>query len=409
MAPRTSAAYQLLECDEIPSYLRRGGLTPDPVPTADEVFCSEVSDGNLNRVFIVRADRRTPGVVLKQALPWVRVHEEWPLSPQRAAHEAHAYSVYRAFAGNAIPHFYSYDTDRYILAMEDLGNLRVWREALNSGDPGSEVAHTIGTFVARVAFYTSDLGMRAEERKLLAARSLNPDLCRITEDVVLREPYVEHEHNWNIPELEALANELRQDDRLRSEVAALKWAFMTKGEALVHGDLHSGSIMVGGGRTVVFDPEFCFYGPLGLDLGVFWGSCVIAAVRADVTDASRDFSLAVRSLIGDSWAAFGEEINRLWPQRVDDSFDCGFRARYHRMVWSDGLGFAGTEAMRRVIGIAHVSDVETLPRPQQAVAAAAVAQISRQLILARDVLSGPSDVMAVVDAEVARARAAFLR
>lgn len=403
-----TVSYRLLEGEEIPRYLIERELVPHPMPSAAGLRSAEVSDGNLNRVFIVRNDDDVPGIVLKQALPWVRVHGEgWPLSPERAAREAHAYEIYSGFAGELLPRFFGFDRDRYILAMEDLGHLRVWREALNAGDAGDGVARAIGFFVARIGFHTSDLGIAPEERKLLAARSVNPDLCRITEDVVLREPYIAHEHNHNIPELDLLAHELRCDDVLAAEVAVLKHAFMTKSEALIHGDLHSGSIMVGGGRTVVIDPEFCFYGPLGFDLGVFWGNCMMAAVRAAVLSAPVEFTSTVRELIGVSWVAFREEISRLWRETVDDSFGSGFRLRYLRSVWADGLGYAGTEAMRRVIGYAHASDVDTLPQPQQAAAAAAVARISRRLIIERFDLSGSDDVLAAIDDEVAWALAEF--
>ena len=43
---------------------------------------------------------------------------------------------------------------------------------------------------------------------------------------------------------------------------------MTAAEALIHGDLHTGSIMVNQDETKVIDPEFAFYGPMGFDVGL---------------------------------------------------------------------------------------------------------------------------------------------
>ena len=43
--------------------------------------------------------------------------------------------------------------------------------------------------MARIAFQTSDFGLEPEERKRAWWRSINPELCRITEDLVLTEPY----------------------------------------------------------------------------------------------------------------------------------------------------------------------------------------------------------------------------
>lgn len=57
--------------------------------TGAEVEISEVGDGNLNLVFIVRGPKNT--VVVKQALPYVRcVGESWPLTLDRAFYEAAA-------------------------------------------------------------------------------------------------------------------------------------------------------------------------------------------------------------------------------------------------------------------------------------------------------------------------------
>lgn len=57
--------------------------------TGVEVEISEVGDGNLNLVFIVKGPKNT--VVVKQALPYVRcVGESWPLTLDRAFYEAAA-------------------------------------------------------------------------------------------------------------------------------------------------------------------------------------------------------------------------------------------------------------------------------------------------------------------------------
>ena len=42
---------------------------------------------------------------------------------------------------------------------------------------------------------------------------------------------------------------------------------MTQSQSLLHGDLHTGSIMVSKNETKIIDPEFAFYGPMGFDIG----------------------------------------------------------------------------------------------------------------------------------------------
>ena len=400
--------YEPLEATTVEAYLDSRPALRARLP-AGLLTVREVGDGNLNLVFIVRsaAEPDVPGIVLKQSLPWVRVFGEgWPLTVERAVSEAHAYEAYTPIAGEALPAYLGYDEARYVIALEDLGDLRVWRGALNDGEIHQGAAGTIGRFVARVAFWTSDFGLQPEERKARLVASSNPELCRITEDLVLTEPYLEHEHNWHHPPLDGLAAELRADATLRREVGLLKHAFRTHAEALIHGDLHTGSVMVGGGRTVVIDPEFAFYGPVAFDLGALWANAAIADARAAHLGRSEAFRAHLASIVRASWDAFRMELARLWPERADPFLDDGFRDAWVQGVWHDAVGFAGTKAIRRMIGFAHVSDIETLDEPDRSIAAAAVLRIGRRLVLERAAIDGPTDLWTIVQDELREPTAA---
>lgn len=396
-----SAGYEPLDVDRVSTYLARHPEWRELVGSTD-LRVSEIGDGNLNLVFIVRSDEARPGIVLKQSLPWVRVHgESWPLTVERAAREAHAYETYAPFAGDLVPTYHGFDPTAYVLAMEDLADLRVWRGALNDGEIHAGAAAAIGTLVARIAFWTSDFGRDPEERRRLAAASVNPELCRITEDLVLTEPYIEHEHNWHHPPLQPLVDELRSDPAVRLEVADLKHRFLTHGEALIHGDLHTGSVMVGGGRTVAIDPEFAFYGPVGFDLGALWANAVIAAARADRLDRDDAFRQHVAGIWPESWSAFVAELRHLWPDRADAFFPDALLDRRLDQIWTDAVGYAATKAIRRMIGYAHVSDIETLEEPRRSSAAAAVLRAARALLLERSRIGDPADAWRRVTAALA--------
>ena len=156
MSAPVPAGYRPLTVEEVPDYVR---ARPELSALAGDgpLTVREVGDGNLNLVFIVRsaAEPDVPGIVLKQSLPWVRVFGEgWPLTIERARHEADAYAVHTRFAGATTPRYHGFDPVRYVIAMEDLADLRVWRGALNDGEIHAEAAATLGTFVARIAFHT---------------------------------------------------------------------------------------------------------------------------------------------------------------------------------------------------------------------------------------------------------------
>jgi len=63
---------------------------------------------------------------------------------------------------------------------------------------------------------------------------------------------------------------------LHVAISRLKLKFMASPEALLHGDLHTGSIMVTDSQTRVIDPEFAFYGPMGFDVGAVLANLLMA-------------------------------------------------------------------------------------------------------------------------------------
>jgi 5-methylthioribose kinase len=77
----------------------------------------EVGDGNLNLVFIVEGP--VGGVVVKQALPYVRlVGESWPLPLSRAHFEYKALVEERTWAPEYVPALYHHDEAMALTVME---------------------------------------------------------------------------------------------------------------------------------------------------------------------------------------------------------------------------------------------------------------------------------------------------
>ncbi|QNP73662.1 S-methyl-5-thioribose kinase [Streptomyces roseirectus] len=384
--------YRILEPADVPAYLNERGHWDD----LGDIDVREVSDGNMNRVFLASSADGSRSLAVKQALPWVRVAgPSWPMNPDRADAEARAYEQVAKVAPDKIPAIHGYDPENFALVMEDMSDLEVLRTLLNEGAPyGPDTSARIGEFVAQLTFTTSDFGMPSAERKALIAASVSPELCKITEDVVLSEPYIEHEHNHWLPELTDLAAAFRADAVLRTEVADLRHTFMTSAQALLHGDLHTGSVMVGerdGSPVVrVFDPEFSFVGPIGYDLGLYWANALVSEERARELGRLTDHADQLRL----SWEAFESEFRRLWPTRVDGFFDDAYLDRFLRRVWTESVGYAGTEIVRRIIGFAHLTDLTTLPDPVPASRRALL--LGRELIVRRAELTDVESVRQLV-------------
>jgi len=167
---------------------------------------SEIGDGNLNLVFIVKGT--TGGVAVKQALPYVRlVGESWPLPLSRSHYEYQALVHQARLAPGLVPAVLHHNEALALIAMELLEPHIILRKGLVAGTCYPRLVDHITTFLARTLFLSSDLAVPAAQKKQgIAAFAGNHALCKITEDLIFTEPYFQAEQNrWTSPWLDATA------------------------------------------------------------------------------------------------------------------------------------------------------------------------------------------------------------
>ena len=391
------APYDLLvDRDDVVAYLEAAGIAARLAPTPADIAVEEVTAGNMNRVFLARGPLGS--VAVKQAPPWVQaVGPEWPVDPARIATEARAYELLASLVPASVPVIERIDLDRFVMVMEDLSDLPVLRDALVQQVTDVAAGRTpiaidftslgtvVGRFVAELSLATSEVGLAPAERAELITAAANPELCEITYAAVLEEPYKEHDHNHWVPELDEAVRSMYTDSALLAGVASVTDIFANRAEALIHGDLHSGSLMVGtrdGAQAAkVFDPEFSFVGPIGMDLGIFWANMVIAGIAADAVGA-HELADARRSAVAASWAEFTVALAERWPTRVGapDGLDLdAWLARIEGDAWA----FAGVEGVRRTAGFSHAADILSLPAHLVGGVYAEVLQRARDWVITR--------------------------
>ena len=340
---------------------------------------TEVGDGNLNLVFIVKGDRG--GVAVKQALPYVRlVGESWPLPLSRAHYEYLALSRQAQLAPGLVPALLHHNAVLALTVMELLEPHIIMRKGLVAGTSYPRFVEDITTFTARNLFFTSDLALSAAEKKEgIAAFAGNHALCKITEDLIFTDPYrIAEQNRWTAPFLDSMAASLREDMDLHVAISRLKLKFMASPEALLHGDLHTGSIMVTATETRVIDPEFAFYGPMGFDVGAVLANLLMAYFASAGHERSagerRAFEGWVLETVEQVWNEFARKFLDLW--RTDargDAYPVSLfggekggarleaeRQAYMQRLFGDAVGFAGAKINRRIFGLAHNIDFELI-------------------------------------------------
>ncbi|MCL2652572.1 MAG: S-methyl-5-thioribose kinase [Propionibacteriaceae bacterium] len=384
------ANYEFLTTDTIGAYIASKPELASRIDAANLVRLNEIGDGNLNLVFLVK-DSSGRGMCLKQALPYVRLTGEgWPMTPDRARHEAESIQAHHALVPELLPEIFLFDEPRHIIAMEDLSDHQVWRTALNLGERDEGAAAAMGRYMASYAFGTSLFAMDREALSEAIARTQNPQICTITEDLIFTEPVVDAGRNEVLPANQRDAVELSSDPQMMAAMGEAKWTFMTHAEALIHGDLHTGSVMVrcpDGSTTCdsvkAFDSEFAFYGPVAFDIGILLANYVLAAARAYALGED-DRAAWCLNLIAESWQGFETEFRRLWPSRIDprvwgDDFLDALLDRWGSETWL----FAACELSRRIVGLAKTSDIETLSPDLREGAVRGALQVARALVRKR--------------------------
>jgi 5-methylthioribose kinase len=372
----------------------------------------EVGDGNLNLVFIVEGNR--DGVVVKQALPYVRlVGESWPLPLERSWFEFSALTEQASHAPRLTPEVFHFDRAQAMIVMEYLRPHVIMRKGLIRGIEYPRFADDIAEFLAATLFNTSVLaGTAAAHKARLELFAPNTALCKITEDLVFTDPYREAPLNrWTRPWLDAEKQAFERDSALKVAAQALKLKFMTSAEALIHGDLHTGSIMATPEDTRVIDPEFAFIGPMGFDVGAVIGNLFLSyfaqaghEARPGARDAYREWIL---TQAGRVWSRFHDRFLSLWRAAPSgDAYPASLfaseddraamekeRARFLRALFEDTLGFAGVKMIRRILGLAHVEDLESIADlERRARCEARALRLARELVLGARGFSGIGEV-----------------
>ena len=414
-------AYKALDEKGVIAYIKNRPSMKKYFSSDAALTVEEVGDGNLNMVFIVRnADKPQEKAILKQALTYLRVAgESWPLTRDRMRFEIQALLKHNEICPGLVPTVYDSDVEMSLVIMEFLEEHEVMRKPMVAGKRFPNFVDQITTYLVNSLFYTSDLYLTGMEKKALQKKFINPDLCKLQEDFVYTNPYMEsEENNWNSL-LDQEVEEVRSNSELKIAIAEMKRAYMTHAEAMIHGDLHTGSIMVNEKDTKVFDPEFSFYGPMGYDIAALLQNLILnylshIAHTPDQTtrEAYQEYIL---SLVTNIWTEFARKFDETWAannrgELVPDKYwdypggteaFAKYRQKYIARLLQDTAGHGGVKFLRRMMGIVSVWDISSIEDPAiRAKAEAAAIRIGKRWLLERQSITKIDDLIKIVRDEI---------
>ncbi|MDD3536754.1 MAG: S-methyl-5-thioribose kinase [Eubacteriales bacterium] len=333
-----------------------------------KLVSEEIGDGNINYVYRIKDETSGKSLIVKHAENELRIYKARFVGTDRNRIEYEVLSFQRRLAPEYIPELYLYDDENKNIFMEDMQGYENMRYELCAHKIFQYAAEHLADFCAKVLINTTDTVVGAMDKKELVKRYINVYPCEITERHVLTEPYQDLEENGVCPANDAFMRKMiYENDALKARVGILKDRFQTKAQALIHGDLHTGSIFVTPERTCILDPEFAFYGPIGYDTGNFVANMIFAYANARVTmedgpekTAYIDWILRTIESFTDRFVSKSLQILR--NQSKDFMMQSEeFFALYIRDILEDTAGYAGTELIRRIVGSSGVRDIKSIP------------------------------------------------
>ncbi|WP_310442149.1 S-methyl-5-thioribose kinase [Sulfurimonas sp.] len=378
---------------------------------SDDIRAEEIGDGNLNYVYRLSSVLNPQKVlIVKQAVPYLRcVGEDFLLSRERMTYEIRALQKFYTICPSFVPKIYYASQEMSLVVMEYLGNHIIMRKGLINSVKYKNFSDHISTYMAATLFYTSSLYLSSsDKRELIDKFNGNTELCKLSEDLVFSFAFMEHETNDNEnvkdnPE----AEKLFADMEFKERVLELKYKFMTQSDALLHGDLHTGSIMINEKETYVIDPEFAFVGPFGFDVGALLANLVNNYIHHSVVTKDEDFKEWLLLTIKEVLEKFSEEFLNFWNQNknsallvdgyLDESALQNFKKRFIKNIIRDSVGFAGCKMARRVYGVAGVAEIRGIEdRALRAEAEKSALKIAREFVIKHDKIDNVDEILEIM-------------
>lgn len=402
--------------------LKYGSL---PVDVDKPLVATEITGSNMNFAWKVSEAGNPDGgaFFVKQAPGYIKVlGKGFPLGGERLLAEVKAMEEYggplpfggiwKGAAPAYVPTLFYGDTGRCVMIAEFLSGHELMRDLLRSGQCSPAAATDVATFMALTHARTHK-ACAPPGTPPRCSTLANAPMCAITADYVFSKPVSPNDPtNKCSTAIAADARMLRADGDLVRGVQQLREAFMTKKECLIHGDLHTGSIMVpvqsavdvsdgaaatmdrlarephvpSSGKAKIIDAEFAHYGCAAFDVGTFLANLVFAAIAS--ADAATRTSIV--AMMSSSWTSYTAAM------KAADRSPLTTPAAEAELLQLTA-GFAGCELIRRVIGAAHVDDLETIPQPmRKAAAEKAALAIGKDLVKGRTTLRNFDGLLTMV-------------
>jgi 5-methylthioribose kinase len=289
----------------------------------------------MNEVALV-VDALGKEAIFKYAPPYLRMLGPCsPLDQTRIHAEMHTLAYFSSLSPQSVPRLLWTDEANFTMLLEYKKEFILLREAHMKGQFTPAVYAKLGDFVGKLYAHTPPENS--------AGYYENATLKAITDTYVFTiafEPNAPKAlpHSWFTP--------LAKSPLLLENVATLKALFHAPHSHLIHGDLHTGSVLIQGEEIAVIDAEFALFGPISFDIGNVMAHCIMDSFGRDVP---------LQKALEAFWSGFVKTAGLTCKAT-------------QAALFAQSVGFCGIEIARRLVVPAKSPALEALENKQAAYA-----------------------------------------
>ncbi|XP_067672840.1 methylthioribose kinase-like [Haliotis asinina] len=245
------------------------------------------------------------------------------------------------------------DPESKILCIEDLRDYAIYRTSLINGHLDDDAALKLARDVAIIHRDTHVAKIGEDAIKQLDKEFQNATTLTLREQLLFTSPFTPGDpSNQCSDAVKARLDWLYGDQEVLRAAADMKRIFLEKKEALIHGDLHTGSIMVKDKDSKIINAGCSYVGPCSLDLGLLVANYIFTyychLLCPDDNDNHRVFAYRVVDICN-------KTVDEYFKHMTSVTEDLEI---YQAKLISEMAGFAGCEIIRRLVGPAHVDEFD---------------------------------------------------
>lgn len=340
---------------------------PITVSAIGEGSAEEDGDGFINMVYRV-SDGKYP-LIVKQSSLKPRCEGNFVLDINRFKLEYESMQIRKAIIPDLIPDLYDCDDENRIFITEDVSRLRISRFQLLKGVTFPLLSDQIGRYMAANNFYTSEYYLDGKTFRDLSVHFMNSTMRDIM-DVGMFLTSVTPEDTVGRPldpEFMKFSKRICADPVVLLSRQKLRHLFMTKGECLIHGDLHTSNIFASQTEAKVIDMEYTFCGPFSYDMGYFLAN-FIAQYAASIfrpfrsERARQEYKEYCLFIIKDTYNKFCQYFCQYWDEDAKPVYQNipGLQDDFRLTSLREFIGFAASAMLGRIAGAIPYPDYDEI-------------------------------------------------